>query len=261
MKEWATDLLDAALFKTAAYERVAGRRDAFYLGFLTIVTIALISAIPAFIGDLVSAARPDALNVNSAAVMADIQRRLDTFAPMLGTTPSETRQMLDQIEQGIELGMDSARQIAAIPTPLPSPIGAILQAIGSYVSRPFTDTGFPLSRVALSTWLGYGIWVMLFAKLMGGRAGLVSFFGATALYAGPFILTLFSFLPILGPLLAIVAFVWGWLIYIKSTKVSHDFGYGKGIVAALLPLLIGAVLVALFAGGIGSLIAMSSMGD
>jgi hypothetical protein len=102
---------------------------------------------------------------------------------------------------------------------------------------------------------------MLFAKLMGGRAGLVSFFGATALYAGPFILTLFSFLPILGPLLAIVAFVWGWLIYIKSTKVSHDFGYGKGIVAALLPLLIGAVLVALFAGGIGSLIAMSSMGD
>jgi hypothetical protein len=176
--------------------------------------------------------------------------------------PPETREMvLDQIEQGLELGMSSARQIAALPTPLPSPIGAIFESVGRYVSLPFTDTGIPLSRVALSTWLGYGIWVMLFAKLMGGRAGLVSFFGTTALYAGPFLLTLFSFIPRVGPVLALVAFIWGLLIYVKSTTVSHRFGYGKGIIAVALPIFLGAVLVMLFAGGAGALIALTAMGN
>ena len=261
MKEWITILLNAALFKTEAYIWVAGRRDAFYLGFITIVAIALISGLPALIGDLIDAAQPGAVETNVSEVSAEIQRGLDMFGGLMGTIPPETKAMLmDQIEQGMELGIDSARQIAALPTPLPAPIGSILEALGRYVSRPFTDTGIPLSRVALSTWLGYGIWVMLFSKMMGGRGGLVSFFGATALYAGPFILTLFSFVPVVGPLLAVVAFIWGWMIYVKSTSISHGFGYGKGIVAALLPALIGVLLIVLFAGGVGTLIALSATG-
>ncbi len=262
MKEWTKVLLNAALFKTEAYEWVAGRRDAFYLGFITLIAIALITGLPAFIGDLVDAARPGVPQVNVSATMADVQRSLDAIGPMVGIVSPEAQKMiLDQVEQGLELGVTAARQIAALPTPLPSPTGGIFEALGRYLSRPFTDTGIPLSRVALSTWLGYGIWVMLFAKLMGGRAGLAGFFGTTALYAGPFILTFFRFIPGVGPLLAILAFIWGVLIYVKSTTVSHGFGYGKGILAVALPIVIGALLIMLFAGGIGALTAFASMGN
>jgi len=261
MKEWITILLNAALFKTPAYEWVSRRRDAFYLGFITIIAIALISGLPVFIGDLIAAARPTP-DVNVSATMAEVQRTLDAIGPMVGIVSPEVQKMiLDQIEQGLELGVTAARQIAALPTPLPAPIGGIFEAMGNYVSLPFTDTGIPLSRVALSTWLGYGIWVMLFAKLMGGRAGLVGFFGTTALYAGPFLLTFFRFIPVLGPLLALIAFIWGLLIYIKATTVSNGFGYGKGVVAAALPLLIGALLIMLFAGGVGALTALASIGN
>ncbi len=261
MKEWIKILLGAALFKTEAYEWVAHRRDAFYLGFITIIAIALISGLPVFIGDLVAAARP-APDINVSAAMAEVQRSLDAFGPMMGAMSPEAQKMiLDQVEQGLELGVTAARQIAALPTPLPAPIGGIFEAVGSYVSLPFTDTGIPLSRVALSAWLGYGIWVMLFARLMGGRAGLVGFFGTTALYAGPFLLTFFRFIPVLGPLLAIIAFIWGILIYVKSTTISHGFGYGKGILATALPLLIGLLLIMLFAGGVGALTVFASMGN
>ena len=102
---------------------------------------------------------------------------------------------------------------------------------------------------------------MLFAKLMGGHAGLVSFFGATALYAGPFILTLFSFIPGSGRCWQSWHSSGGVLIYVKSTTVSHGFGYGKGIVAVALPILIGVLLIMLFAGGVGALIALASMGN
>ena len=56
--------------------------------------------------------------------------------------------------------------------------------------------GFPLAAVALGTWLGYGIWVMLFAKLLGGRSTLAGFFSTTALYAVPHLLSFFAFIPV-----------------------------------------------------------------
>jgi hypothetical protein len=45
MKAWANTLLQAALFKDAAYESVSQRKDAFYLGFVTIIAIALIAGL------------------------------------------------------------------------------------------------------------------------------------------------------------------------------------------------------------------------
>ena len=105
MKEWSTILLNAALFKTEAYEWAAHRRDAFYLGFITIIAVALIS------GLLRSSATwwfgpARAPEMNVSETMTEVQRRLDALGPMMPTMPpAAQKMMLDQIEQGLELGM------------------------------------------------------------------------------------------------------------------------------------------------------------
>jgi hypothetical protein len=262
MKIWANMLWQAALFRTAAYEGVSQRRDAFYLGFVTIVAIALIAGLPAFIGGLIESVNPGPDAAEVQAAMDGVEQTFTQLAPFMGDLPPAMReQILDQINQVVELAVGAERQIADLPRLLPSPVDAIFESFGRYASRPFADTSLPLTGVTLGTWLGYGIWVMLFAKLLGGRAGLVSFFGTTALYAVPFLLTFFNFIPVLGPLLTLIAFIWGLAIYVKATAVSHQLSAGRAITAVFLPMLIVALLGLLLAGSIGALIGLSNMGN
>ena len=112
---------------------------------------------------------------------------------------------------------------------MPKPINTFFEQVGKWVSQPFTAGGFPLAAVALATWLGYGIWVMLFAKLLGGRGTLAGFFGVTALYAVPHLLSFFAFIPILGGILGLIAYFWGLAIYIKGTASSHQMTPGTSV--------------------------------
>jgi hypothetical protein len=262
MKDWINTLWEAAIFKTDAYERVAERRDAFFLGFVTIVAIALIIGIPSFITGLINTVSPAPSAAEVQTALDDIEQTFNQFAPFMGDVPPEMRTMiLAQINQVAELAIETGRQLDALPRPLPKPIGGIFESFGRYTSQPFADARPPLTAVTLGTWLGYGIWVMLFAKLLGGRGGLVSFFGTTALWAGPFLLTFFRFIPVLGAFLSLIAFIWGLVIYVKATAVSHRFSGGRATVAAFLPMLLLLLLGLLFAGSIGALIGLANMGN
>jgi len=257
MNTWVNTLFQAATFKTTAFESVARRRDAFYFGFVTIVAIALIVALPSFIGQLVDSVVPTPPDAAQEA-MRSVEQVFSQISPFMRDMTPEARQaILDQIDQFIEFGAQVAQQIEAVPRVFPAPIDGIFKSIGSYLSKPFADTRLPLAGVTLGTWLGYGIWVMLFARLLGGRAGLVSFFGTTALYVVPFLLAFFSFVPIVGPLLSLTAFVWGIAIYVKATAVSQEMSYGRSIAAMFLPLLVAAIIGLLIAGSIGALIGLS----
>jgi hypothetical protein len=167
-------------------------------------------------------------------------------------------QIVGQIKQYMQMGMDIATRVMTLPTILPKPLGGIFQAIGAWLSRPFGNAGFPLSQAVLTTWLGYGIWVMLFAKLMGGRATLARFFGTTALYAVPHLLNICAPLPIAGPLLGFVAFIWGAVIYVKATAVSHELSEGKALLAVILPLIVAAAVAFLVGMGFATFIAISA---
>ncbi len=88
-----------------------------------------------------------------------------------------------------------AAQISNCPPPCRGRWRRLSSAIGHWLSRPFASSPLPLAAATLSTWLGYGMWVMLAAKLLGGRGTLHGFFGATAFFAVPHVLDIFAACP------------------------------------------------------------------
>ena len=179
---------------------------------------------------------------------------------MQNLPPDVRDQLLSQIRQGFQTGQAIAARIEALPTILPRPVGRGLEALGKWLSRPFGGAVFPLSVATLGTWLGYGIWVTLMAKLLGGRADLPGFFGTTSLFAGPHLLNILGPVPILGPLAGFIAFVWGIGIYVKATAVSHELSTERALLAVLLPILILAVILIVVVFGVATFVAISASG-
>ena len=106
---------------------------------------------------------------------------------------------------------------------------AYFEAVGQFVSYPF---GW------MSTWMLYGLLVLVAAKILGGRATVQQMLGCTALAAVPFILGIFGFIPQLGYWPGLIAFLWGLVIYVMGTAVANEFGIGKAILAVILPILV-----------------------
>jgi hypothetical protein len=262
MGAWIRTLWDAAIFKTEAYERLRDRRDAFMQGFFVIVAVALLVSVPIFVTQLVRSFRPPEAEIADAR--SGYQAFMDSITPFLWQIglPDEAKEpILEQASANFEAVAQMIAEIEALPTALPRPVGKILTAFGAWVSHPFGAASFPLSAAVLATWLGYGIWVMLAAKLMGGRGTLVGFFGTTALFAVPHVLDFFRWVPYVGPFLGFAAWIWGLAIYVKATAVSHRFRPALGFAAMVLPVIVAAFLgillifvvgaVALVAGMIG----------
>ena len=83
---------------------------------------------------------------------------------------------MEQFKENFAMGTNIAMGIDALPRPIPRAIGGFFQSFGGWLSSPFTH---------LAAWMGYAIWVLLFAKISGGRGGVNRFLGLTALYAVP----------------------------------------------------------------------------
>ena len=158
----------------------------------------------------------------------------------------DVEQFLDDFLIGVNIGVD----IDALPTPLPRPIAAFFTALGAWVTAAVRGIG---------PWLSYGVIVLLFAKLAGGRGVINPFFVLTALYGVPSLLRIFSFVPFLGSVFVLVAIVWGIFIYIRAVQIGQDFSAGKAIFITILPVLILTALTACLGSvalaGMGSLIA------
>jgi hypothetical protein len=245
MKTWLNTLWNASLLRSEAFSGFRDRRDVFFQGFLIIVAIALLVGLPSFAADAIRAAQPRQAEAQFEEASAEIEKGLAQMEPFLGFLSAEQREQLVQLPQMIKPWIAAGVEISNLPTVLPSPLGALLQAFGAWLSLPFANAGFPLAAVSLATWLGYGLLVMLLAKLLGGRGTLAGFFGTSALYAVPHVLSFFVWIPCLGPILSLVAFVWGILIYVKATVVSHELTVGRAVAAVLLPM--AAVVVLVFA--------------
>jgi hypothetical protein len=254
MGVWIRGLWDAALFKTEAYERLRDRRDAVMQGFFVIVAVALIVAVPSFVTQLARSFRPPEAEIADAR--SGFQAVMDGMTPFfgqMGLPAGAADQILAQASANFEAVAQIIAEIEALPTALPRPVGKMLTAFGAWVSHPFGAASFPLSAAVLATWLGYGVWVMLAAKLMGGRGSLVGFFGTTALFAVPHVLDLFRWVPYVGSFLGFAAFIWGLAIYVKATAVSHKFRPALGFAATVLPVIVAAFLSILLIFVVGAL--------
>jgi hypothetical protein len=254
MKAWLGTLWSASLLRSEAFTGFRDRRDVFFQGFLIIIAVALLVGMPPFLGNVVKAVQPRMSEAQLEEATTQFERGLKQIEPLLGLVPTETRQQLTDVTRVIKTWIAAGVEISNLSAVLPRPLGALLQAFGGWLSLPFVESGFPLSVVSLVTWLGYGLWVMLLAKLLGGRGTLAGFLGTSALYAAPHVLNFFAWVPCLGSVLGLIAFVWGIVIYVKATLVTHELTVGKALVAVFVPMLALVLLILVGAALVGALV-------
>jgi hypothetical protein len=233
MKELLSLGWNAALLRHDAFVDHVNRDDVLKRGLalLVLVTLAaaLISTLISFVQGLMPPAAPPR---NASELLEQMRSAMGPMADYVQIPP----EALDALDQFVLPQLQIAYEVQRLPTPLPRPIAVLLQKLGAWVSTPFARTG---------GWLAYGIWVMLFAKLLGGQAKVRQMLGATALFAVPHIMDILGFVPCLGPLLSLAATIWGIIIYVKAVSVASGFGSGKAILAALLPAIAMVVLMAI----------------
>jgi hypothetical protein len=202
-------------------------RDTFRKGVLLVVVVTLLAGSLSFIVSTVKGILPPRWDAEREKVENQISQVLE-FLPF--EMDAETERM---IVGSIEAGLDIGFEIAQLPTPLPRPVKGFLQALGGWITAPL---------LRLGGWMGYAFWVLLVAKLLGGRATLSQMLGCTALYVVPQILTILQVIPCLGAILGFIAFIWGLVIYVKATAVANELSLGRALLAAILP---AAVLIGL----------------
>lgn len=232
MKELLRLAWDVVLFRHDAYARHVASAHVLKRGLLLLIVVTLLAGSINFLIDTVKGIiTPPAEQMEQG--MREFTDMLYRFLPGEAIAPSM---------EGFEAGMRIGVRIASLPTPLPRPISTILSTLGAYLSLPFAR---------LSGWAAYAIWVILVARLLGGKGHLPQMLGATALYAVPHILNILGFIPCLGGLFGLIAALWGLAIYVKAVAVASDFGIDKAILATVLPALAMIVLIALVAGVAG----------
>ncbi|OQA45684.1 MAG: Yip1 domain protein [Chloroflexi bacterium ADurb.Bin325] len=243
---WFSRLWDAARLHTPAYAGLAGRQDAFFQGFLIVLLVSLLAGAPGFVGDVMAALqRPSADETAERSIaLREMLGAAGPWMARLGLSTAAWTAAVDEVADAFDMGLQVSQEIDQLPTRLPRPVGRILEAFGGWLSAPFSVARLPLAVASLGVWLGYGVWVMLAARLLGGRGSLSGFFGATALYAVPHALDLLRWLPFIGGLIGVIAYIWGVIVYIKATQASHDLSFERALIAVLAPLALAVLIIA-----------------
>jgi hypothetical protein len=262
MSDWIRTVRGALTLNTAAFTGFRDGRDVFYRGLLLIVVVALLAGLPTLATETVKGLRGGSVAAEMDDAAAQFDQAMRQMEPFLQNIPADVREtILAQAKAGFQMGADIAVRIEKIPTFLPRRLTAVLEAFGRWLSRPFGGAGFPLAAATLGTWLGYGVWVVLVAKLLGGRGTLPRFFGTTGLFAVPHVLNILHPIPFLGGLVGFIAFLWGAAIYVKATAVSQELTVERALLAVVAPILAVILLLIVLASGLAGLIAIGLAGQ
>jgi hypothetical protein len=245
LQDWFSSLWDAARLHTPVYTGLAGRYDAFLQGFLIVLVVSLLAGVPGFVGEIIDglAPAPAGETAETSEALREVLEAAGPWMSRLGLSPDTRAAVADEVANAYGLALQVLQEVDQLPTRLPRPAGRVLEALGNWLSQPFSSAHLPLAVASLGAWLGYGVWVMLAAKMLGGRGSLHGFFGATALYAVPHVLDLLRWLPFVGALIGVIAYVWGVIIYIKATQASHSLSFERALIAVLAPLALAALLM------------------
>lgn len=238
MKDLLRFARDVLLFKDEAYARHATRPDVLKRGLAVLVLVSLFAGSLSLVVNVINGVQPVDIEAQRREMEQSIQEFIQTWQ-QFSELPSGVDQQIEDFQAGVEIGF----RIAELPTPLPKPLGRVLTSVGNFLSLPFAR---------MARWMGYSVFVLLVAKLLGGRATVSQMLGTTALYAIPHALRFLSLIPCLGGLLGLVATVWGIAIYVKAVAVANELSLGRAVVAVIAPALVGVVLGAL--GGLFLLI-------
>jgi len=240
MSDLLRTLGNALFFQDEAYARLRDAKDNFARGLLIIVAISLIVGLFNSLADYMTLVRtsPSAQVAEARAGMQQAFEQLERMG-VFGTNPVFDEQFRRNMEAGFAIG-EAVAEVVEETTRLPYPVVVAFRVLGGWLSYPF---GW------ISRWMLYTLVVLVFAKLLGGTATVREMLATTSLVVVPHLLDAFRFLPIVGGLLSLVAFVWGVAVYVKGIAVANRFGIERALLAALAPilLLVGLAILVLIA--------------
>lgn len=232
MNELAATVKGIILLDEKTYQRLLAAENSMKVGIYFLLACFLIAGVPGFIGNLIDGVQP--FNEAKAETFQEDFFGGFDLAQQFMPADEDFQLFMDMFRRNFSYGMNMAIAIDALPRPLPFAVGGFLTTFGAWLSGSFTH---------LASWMGYAIWVLLFAKISGGRGGLNRFLGLTALYAVPNLLGFLGFIPFLGVVFSWVGMIWGWVVYVKGIQVSQEFTTGKAVLMAILPVIVGFVVV------------------
>jgi hypothetical protein len=220
----------ALTLDTKVFSDLRASPNVFRKGFMLILAVGLIVGLVLGLAGMVQGLLSNPAG-DVAQARAAAEESMRTF--MQDMPPEASQAFFDSYLMGFRI---AERIVTETKAPLPHPVPVLLKQIGVVVSQPFS-------------WLGsllfYGALVHIFAKLLGGRATIAQMLGVTSLTVMPHLLDAFGFIPCLGGLLGLVAWVWGAVIYVKGTAAAQEMTIGRALFAFLLPILVGIFLAVL----------------
>ncbi len=135
-------------------------------------------------------------------------------------------------------------------------LGSLLGRLGGGLGSAVTGLIF----VLVMTLLGYYLWayltLLIGTRLFGGTADLGEMLRVIGYANAPNVLGIFSFIPILGGLIALLGSLWALVAGIIAVREALDFDTGK----ALLTVLIGWLVVFIISLFIGGVLGVAGMG-
>lgn len=230
---WTQFGRDALTLKDEPFQQMSAAASIKKAVLIVVVVGLLIGAVHALVG-IPGLFRSSV--VEATEITAQFDAIFEQVAPFMPTDDADFNEFWDIYRGSIENFAPTIEAITKLPTPLPGFFGRLFTWLGGWLSRPFS---------LLASWLGISIWIMLFARLLGGRGSLLSYLSASSLSVIPHLLAAFSFIPCLGGLLALIGSIWGLVIQVKAVETTHGLTQGRSILAVLLPYLLIVLLLGL----------------
>lgn len=249
MSEWLKTLQGVVLFDRATYERFLNEPVVMRRGVVILLVCFLLAGTGQLAKSLIDGVRSPELT--AAQQEQEFREAIETMRQFFPGDDPAAEEAIEQALENTQTGLAIATAIARLPTPLPHAASGIFSALGAWLTAAFAHLG---------SWLAYAIWVLLFAKISGGRGVVRNFLGLTALFAVPNLLGIFQPVPCLGAVLALVGMVWGWAVYVRAVQVSQGFSGGKAFLVTFLPALLLLTLAIVGVLLAVALIASSSSG-
>lgn len=231
--------LDALTLKPEPYRRLAAE-PSLHRAVAIVLAVGLLLGLVQALVALPGLVRDPATEVEAA--LAGFREGLDSArTDMADQMTPELAAIFDLLDQSVEAFRPYLLRLVAVPAPLPSFVGRFFGWLGDWLSQPFA---------LLAKWLGISIWILLFARLLGGRGGLLPYLAASSLSVIPHLLAAFGPISCLGDLLTAVGSIWGLVIQYKAVETTQNLSSGRAVAAVLLPyvlFLFVGILVAILA--------------
>ena len=231
LSSWINLAKDTLTLKPEPFQRLASPPASLRSAIAIVLVVGLIiGTVHALVGipGLVSGAP-----FNADEFIGQIEESLAMSQTFGGAQTPEEQEAMALIIDSIKDFVPTIQKLEQVETPLPGFFVRLLEWLGVWLSRPFA---------LLASWLFISVWIMLFARMLGGQGNLLPYLSASALSTIPHLLHAFDFIPCLGTIIWLVAGVWGLVIQVKAVEITHGLSQGRSVLAVILPYLLASLL-------------------